>query len=83
MTEIKYMVVATFEPGNIKSEGAEFMVGLSTPFYCGNDIEKARSIYNELSNADKKIITAKVKSTTINDMPMVSYWRELNNLTPL
>lgn len=81
MTEIKYMVVATFEPVNIKSEGAEFMVGLSTLFYCGDSEIEARSIYDELPNADKKIITAKVKSTTINNMTMVSCWRELNDLT--
>lgn len=80
MTEIKYMVVATFEPGNIKSEGAEFMVGLSTPFYCGDNEEQARLIYNELPNQDKELMVAKVKVKNIDNKLFIDEWNSINIL---
>lgn len=80
MTEIKYMVVATFESCNIKTEGAEFMIGLKTPFYCGNSGKAARLIYNELPNQDKQLIIAKVKLKNINDELFIDGWKTINIL---
>lgn len=80
MTEIKYMVVATFEPSNMKTEGAEFMIGLSTPFYCGDSEEEARRIYNDLPNQDKELIIAKVKKKIINNKILIDKWSSINIL---
>lgn len=80
MTEIKYMVVATFEPCNIKTEGAEFMIGLSTPFYCGDSEEEARLIYNDLPNQDKELIIAKVKKKIVNNEILIDNWCSINIL---
>lgn len=80
MTEIKYMVVATFESCNIKTEGAEFMVGLKTPFYCGDNEEQARLIYNELPNQDKELMVAKVKVKNIDNKLFIDEWNSINIL---
>lgn len=80
MTEIKYMVVATFESCNIKTEGAEFMVGLKTPFYCGDDEKQARIVYDELPNKDKQLMIARVKKRKIDNQTFIENWNSINIL---
>lgn len=80
MTEIKYMVVATFDKCNMKVKEAEFMIGLETPFYCGDSEEEAREIYNKLPNEDEQLIAAKVTFMSIYDNKMIKEWKCINKI---
>lgn len=80
MTAIKYMVVATFTEANLKIEAARFMIGLTTPFYCGDSEEEARSIYNDLPNQDKELIAAKVSFTGTGSTAMIREWKCINKI---
>lgn len=80
MIEIKYMVIATFNEENMKTEDAAFMIGLLTPFYCGDSEEEARKIYNDLPNQDKELIAAKVTFICTGNNKMIKEWKCINKI---